>query len=435
MTSLRFKFTAALLFTSFASIALVGFVAHWVVYDRFSQISMDQAFAHYQNDVTAYITQYGSWEQAQQAERFGQFQRRRQALVGNLPEQAEMRLPDIETNQDPDVPPPLLDEIKRPPFRFFLMDTQGKILMGSHIYAKGDQAPANLMANTKPITINNEVVALAAPDGKANINIIDRGYLEAIQSALAYGLIAAALLAILLGLYFSNRLTLPLKKLNKAIRNMQNGDYHQTIRVDSPDEMGILVESFNDMSENLATAYNRLEQSHVKIHEQAERLKQLSIKDELTQLYNRRHFDEEAEKIFDQAQRHNHPLVFMIGDIDHFKRINDDFSHAIGDEVLRQVASIFQKDTRKNDIVARYGGEEFVIVFPETPLEEATQLCERLRESISNHDWKNIDPELNVTISMGLNADTSLKNFEQMLAAADQKLYEAKDSGRNKVCY
>ncbi len=396
---------------------------------------MQQAFEHYQNDVTAYIEQYGSWEQAQQAERFGQFQRRRQALVGNLPDQASMRLPEVEINNNPDVPPPLLDEIKRPPFRFFLLDTQGIVLMGSGSYEKGEKAPDELLSKGTPIKINNVTVALAIAEGKPNITIVDQAYLQAIQTALTYGLIAAALLAILLGLYFSNRLTLPLKKLNKAIRNMKSGRYHQIVRIHSPDEMGILIGSFNDMSENLASAYNKLEQSNVKIQEQAERLKMISIQDELTQLYNRRHFDEEAEKIFSQAKRHNHPTVFMIGDIDHFKKVNDNFSHAMGDKVLCKVAEILRQDIRKNDLLARYGGEEFVIAFPETELELAVNLCERLRETISNHPWQDIHPDLKVTISMGLNADTNLENFEQMLAAADKKLYEAKDSGRNKVCF
>jgi diguanylate cyclase (GGDEF)-like protein len=125
----------------------------------------------------------------------------------------------------------------------------------------------------------------------------------------------------------------------------------------------------------------------------------------------------------------------MIGDIDHFKQINDRFSHATGDEVLRKVAGIFQSNTRKNDLVARYGGEEFVIAFPETPLEQAVNLCERLREFISNHTWHEINPDLRVTMSMGLNSDLNLDNFEQMLAVADDKLYEAKNAGRNRVCY
>ena len=396
---------------------------------------MNQAFEHYQNDIIAYIGQYGSWEQAQQAERFGQFQRRRQALVGNLPEQAEVRLPDIEAKKNSDAPPPLLDEIRRPPFRFFLLSTQGRVLMGSHVYKKGEQATDELMAKAVPIKINDETVALAVSEGTANVTIIDQAYLNTIRTALIYGLVAAAILAILLGFYFSNRLTMPLKKLNKAIRNMKSGHYHQTIPVQSPDETGILIESFNDMSESLANAYNKLEQSNIKINEQAKRLKTLSIEDELTQLYNRRHFDEEAEKIFSQAKRHDHPTVFMIGDIDHFKKVNDKLSHATGDDVLRKVAEILKQNIRKNDLLARYGGEEFVIAFPETELKLAASLCDRLRQNISDYSWQEIHQELNITISMGLNADTKLKNFEQMLAAADQKLYEAKNSGRDKVCY
>jgi diguanylate cyclase (GGDEF)-like protein len=435
MISLRTKFTLALLFTSFASIILVGAIAHAFIINKFSQISMDQAFEHFQNDITAYISQYGSWENAQSAERFGQFQRRRQALVGNLPEEDKTHLPDIKTNADDNVPPPLLDEIKRPPFRFFLFSTDGKVLMGSGMYEKGEPAPAELMDKGVPIIINDEIVALAVSAGKANVTIIDQAYLNTIRAALMYGLIAAAILAIILGLYFSHRLTMPLKKLNKAIRNMKSGRYHQIIRIHSPDEMGILIESFNDMSESLAAAYNKLKESNTKVSEQAKKLKMLSIQDELTQLYNRRHFDEEADKLFAHAARHDHPVVFMIGDIDYFKNVNDNFSHAMGDKVLCKVSEILKQNIRKNDLLARYGGEEFVIAFPETELEVAANLCERLRQFIKDYTWEHLHPDLNVTISMGLNADTELKNFEQMLAAADKKLYEAKNSGRDKVCY
>ncbi|HEX8834803.1 MAG TPA: GGDEF domain-containing protein, partial [Abditibacteriaceae bacterium] len=162
--------------------------------------------------------------------------------------------------------------------------------------------------------------------------------------------------------------------------------------------------------------------------------KELSIRDGLTKLYNRRHFDEQGAKVLAQTERYKQPLSVMIGDIDHFKKINDGFSHATGDEVLRHVAKILQENTRNSDLVARYGGEEFVIAFTQTSLEQAKMLCEKLRRQIEAYPWHEIHPDLRVTMSMGLNANTRLGSFERMVAAADVKLYQAKTSGRNRVC-
>jgi diguanylate cyclase (GGDEF)-like protein len=187
---------------------------------------------------------------------------------------------------------------------------------------------------------------------------------------------------------------------------------------------------FNELQQR----YQELEQMNVRVQEQAHLLKELSIRDALTGLYNRRHFDEQAAKTFAQTVRFNHPLSVMIGDIDFFKKINDNFSHAIGDDVLRRVAHIMQTNTRQSDIVARYGGEEFVIAFCETPLEQAVNHCEKVRQLIENYAWRDVHPDLHVTMSMGLCADLTTGSLEKMLAAADEKLYAAKSSGRNRVC-
>ncbi len=431
MLSLRIKFTLALLITSLAAIGIVGIVVQWFIFNKFSQHSMEQAFEGFQSDVVAYISQYGSWEQAQQTERFGQFERRRRALVGQTSIQRTAPLPEDNAN----VPPPVLDEAGRPPFKFVLMDPQGVILMGDDTFKQGERAPPSLFSQSKPILINNLVTALAAPIGQPNLNDIDRAYFVAIRGALSYALITACFLALLLGLIFSRWLSLPLRRLTSAIRSMQSGNIRQEVKVNSYDEIGVLLKTFNRMSEDIATAYEALEKSNDTIREQAEQLKETSIRDELTQLYNRRQFNEQSEKMFAHSKRHNHPIVFTMADIDHFKQVNDNFSHAIGDKVLCEVANIIRNNTRENDLAARYGGEEFVIAFPETPLAQAVKLCERLRDLISDYPWHKINPELQITISMGLNADLQFEKFEQMLAAADSKLYEAKNTGRNRICY
>ncbi|RFM24907.1 MAG: GGDEF domain-containing protein [Candidatus Thermochlorobacter aerophilum] len=164
-----------------------------------------------------------------------------------------------------------------------------------------------------------------------------------------------------------------------------------------------------------------------------EKLERQAKTDGLTGLYNRRYLDKTLESIFDDARRHNKALAVAISDIDFFKKINDRFSHQVGDEVLKAVAKIFQSSVRAKDIVARYGGEEFVCVFPETTLDEARALAEQVRHNVEHYNWREIHPELKVTLSIGLCADINYPNHEKMLSAADEKLYEAKHNGRNQV--
>ena len=182
-------------------------------------------------------------------------------------------------------------------------------------------------------------------------------------------------------------------------------------------------------------SHEELTASHQTILEQAEQLRELSVRDALTKLHNRRHFDEHAATLFSQAVRHKRPLSVVIGDIDYFKRINDQFSHATGDAVLRKVGEILRGHMRLTDLVARYGGEEFVIALPETPLPQAASLCDKLRKLIEDFPWHEVHPDLKVTMSMGVYGDLAAGTAEAMLQKADALLYRAKEGGRNQVCF
>jgi diguanylate cyclase (GGDEF)-like protein len=176
-----------------------------------------------------------------------------------------------------------------------------------------------------------------------------------------------------------------------------------------------------------------------RMNEELQRLSDTMAKqaneDPLTGLYNRRRLEQEFDKEISRVRRLNGSLSVMICDIDNFKQINDRFSHQVGDQVLIQVAKILKGSIRISDVVARFGGEEFVGLFPETPLKEAVSVCERLREGIAEFSWQDVHPDLKVTISIGVCADTSLKDVYAMIDQADAKLYEAKRSGKNIVCY
>ncbi|MFQ3598041.1 MAG: sensor domain-containing diguanylate cyclase [Chloroherpetonaceae bacterium] len=171
------------------------------------------------------------------------------------------------------------------------------------------------------------------------------------------------------------------------------------------------------------------------LRSQTEFLEKQTREDALTGLYNRRFLNMQLEQEFKRAKRYGNPLSVVMCDIDHFKKINDTFSHQIGDEVLKTLGRIFKAYSRSVDTVARFGGEEFVLVLPETPKQKAVVLCEKLRAAVEHYTWSEIHPHLSVTISFGISDNVRLGHYEKMLAEADEKLYEAKHSGRNCVAY
>jgi diguanylate cyclase (GGDEF)-like protein len=215
---------------------------------------------------------------------------------------------------------------------------------------------------------------------------------------------------------------------------MRHGYLKQHVDVDSNDEIGMLARAFNRMSDKLARQYMELRESKLRIEKLALQLRELSMRDALTQLHNRRYFDEHGSRLFQHAVRYHRPFSVMLADIDHFKRINDNYSHAMGDEVLRRIGDILGTKVRSSDLVARYGGEEFVIAFPETDLHQAHETCESLRKRIESYPWHELHPDLKVTMSMGLSSDARVKDLYAMLDAADSLLYRAKHGGRNQVC-
>lgn len=161
-------------------------------------------------------------------------------------------------------------------------------------------------------------------------------------------------------------------------------------------------------------------------------MERLAKTDGLTGLLNRRSLLEIAEQEFARAQRYNRSLSVLILDIDHFKRINDTYGHPIGDVVIQTVASILNETLREADSVGRYGGEEFVVVLPETTLEQASEVAERIRDQVAKKLISNDFRNLQVTISIGISAlKTETHTIDEMLQRADKALYQAKSNGRN----
>ncbi|PTQ90129.1 GGDEF domain-containing protein [Agitococcus lubricus] len=429
--TLRFKLMLALLLTNLLSIAVVGGIAYYKLAAKFSESLMQEAFTRFEQDVIAYVQTYGSWVRATESEPFSLFIERYAAFLGKTP-QHNMGL-GASLQQAPNNTHSVYGS-HLPPFRFVLSDPYHLALLAVPPYDVGDQLSHEDIQRARPIYINGQLFGYAVPKGVLTLSQQDKTYLNAMREALMVGVVTALFLALVLGVIFGNRVSLPLRQLAHALRAMGEGKLRQYINTRRQDELGLLAQNFNRMSEDLATSHEALQASHAKIQAQAKQLKELSIRDGLTQLYNRRHFDEYASRLHAEALRYQHPFTVMMGDIDFFKRINDNFSHATGDLVLKQVAQLLQTHTRNSDLVARYGGEEFVIAFSQTSLAQAVGLCERLRAQIEAYPWHTIHPDLKVTMSMGLN-DRLEDNLENMLKLADQYLYEAKHQGRNQVRY
>jgi putative two-component system response regulator len=164
------------------------------------------------------------------------------------------------------------------------------------------------------------------------------------------------------------------------------------------------------------------------------RLSRLSMTDELTGLYNRRHAMARMEEQWTLAERYHRPFAVAMVDIDHFKQINDMFGHGSGDVVLRQIASILRNGTRATDLACRVGGEEFLILFPSQTVEEAAHCAERCRAAVAAKIFQAGDASIKATVSIGLaGVSVEMKNYTEMLRAADKALYGAKRAGRNRV--
>ena len=166
------------------------------------------------------------------------------------------------------------------------------------------------------------------------------------------------------------------------------------------------------------------------------RTKYLSITDELTGLSNRRCFDNTLEKEFLRALRYNNKLTLVMFDIDHFKTVNDTYGHPCGDYILKEVANAALQTFRKTDTVFRFGGEEFVVILTETDIKQSEIPLERFRKTIETLDLTYQNQQINITVSIGVcQLDQSIGNKEEFLQKADNALYDAKNSGRNKVVF
>ncbi|MBY6188274.1 diguanylate cyclase [Marinobacter hydrocarbonoclasticus] len=164
-----------------------------------------------------------------------------------------------------------------------------------------------------------------------------------------------------------------------------------------------------------------------------EKLERLSQIDPLTGLANRRQWERALEQEFQRCRRYQPPSCLLVVDVDHFKKVNDEYGHAAGDQVLNELGNLLAHSLRKTDIVARYGGEEFVVLLTETRIEQGRMLAERLREAVEAMVLK-VPQTLSITVSIGLcSYHHELSSSQTWFEAADKALYLAKQNGRNRL--
>ncbi len=179
---------------------------------------------------------------------------------------------------------------------------------------------------------------------------------------------------------------------------------------------------------------NELKEAKKQLTEFAEKMEALAITDFLTGAFNRRHFIELTEIEIAKANRHKTPLSIILMDIDHFKKINDVFGHATGDKALVEVVRVSKDILRASDIFCRFGGEEFIIALPQTEIEQAKYMAERLRTKIEEIVIDSSIQQIQFTASCGISAlSPEDKNIDEVIKRADEALYTAKNNGRNRT--
>ncbi len=427
MGSLKAKFTLTLVLTGMAVVIAFAVITPLMIKHRFIELAKREHYQYFVNEITRYQQRFGSWNTAEDSSRFAQLHQER--LLRN---QRPPRLHLAPPGPKPLMQPKLSDPSGKM-FKFTLFDPSGRVLLPGNNYRVGDVNPL-AVTEGDPLLHDEEVVGYCLSSGQLPITVRDQTYLKTLNQTLQWITVGAFLFIIPFGLYFGHRLSLSLRKVTDGVNKMAAGELQQHVTISNRDEIGDLAKAFNQMSDQLSSAYRKLEQSRDKIAEQREALRELSVRDELTGLYNRRFFNEEVNLLHANALRYGDNFCLVLGDVDHFKQINDNFSHTIGDKVLQVLADLMKKSVRDSDVVARFGGEEIILALPKMHSEDGYDFVDRIRQKIECYDWEAIESGLSVTMSFGVCDLKNSRGYEEMLHKADEQLYKAKDSGRNKVC-
>ena len=241
-----------------------------------------------------------------------------------------------------------------------------------------------------------------------------------IRTKIAWFVIPFSFFAILVAMKLSRSFTKPLQSLARGAAEVSQGNYGVQLPLARRDELGEVAQAFNKMAANL-------KENFAKVSDMANR-------DGLTGLYNARFFHETLARELERIKRTGHPFSVILLDGDRFKKVNDRYGHPVGDMVLQHISQVLRSVLRGYDMLARYGGEEFIAMLPEATGSQALLLGERLRKTIEQKPLVTDDGEtLRLTISVGVAQSRAPYEKKDLISQADQALYRAKESGRNKV--
>lgn len=332
----------------------------------------------------------------------------------------------------------LLDDLKR---EISIINRKAKEIFSHPLERKSEGA--SLMydmdkAGEKAYTILNAHAEMDREELKKIFDTSKRS-MEIVNQIMIAGTGTVVILGIFLVLYMERSIRLPINRLSEGVRSL-NGSHWEKVDIKDGAEITLLANEYNKMIERLRSAHEDLEEKvrerTSELNEINKRLEILSITDGLTGLYNHRYFYDRLKDEMERASRYNRPLSLILLDIDYFKHYNDTHGHMAGDMILREVAKCLISGVRDVDIVARYGGEEFAVIVPEVDCAGATILAERIREIVASKPFpqKETQPNGNLTISCGVAsfAEASDK-IETLIKSADDALYRAKETGRNRV--
>ncbi len=212
------------------------------------------------------------------------------------------------------------------------------------------------------------------------------------------------------------KIIIPIKSLSKLINLYEKGETQFEKRIYYNDEIGLLTKEFFNMKQSIDEKYRLIEQ--------------ISINDELTNIYNRKYYNTKVSEILSNYKRYNTIFSVLMYDIDDFKKINDNYGHMIGDKVLIDMSQLVKSLLRSNDYLFRVGGEEFIVIFSSTNLEDSKFVAEKIRKNVSE---LNTLKNETITISIGLTEVKKNDTEDSIYQRVDNLLYNSKRNGKNKV--
>jgi diguanylate cyclase (GGDEF)-like protein len=232
--------------------------------------------------------------------------------------------------------------------------------------------------------------------------------------------------------------------MHKVLKSEESIDYLRARMLESfsnfVDTFGAKTESKKDHLDTISKEYNTVNSELEEYKKQVSKLqndlnkyKTESITDHLTGLYNRKFMDIKFAEEIDRFRRTNVPFCVMLVDIDHFKGVNDTYGHLIGDQVLKHLSKLLKENTRKTDFAFRYGGEEFMVLLTNADVRNAAHVAEQIRKKLEATNFSLKEKSFNVTASFGISLFEKTDTAESAVKRADERLYKAKQTGRNKI--